>query len=226
MDQFAPRLADTVVELLARLGTPWRYPPDQTCCGQFALTLGDLATARKLMRHFLRVFGDAPAILCPSASCTLMVRQHYPQLADNPRERDEAKALAARTWELSEWLRAQGPLPWAPRFTGTLALHHSCKARQLGVLPGAEELLSQVAGLELLAPPPYFSCCGFGGAFKAQHPDLSQAIGGAYLDAIQASGAAGLVSLDSSCLLHLGGITASRGQDLKLLYLTEVLREE
>lgn len=226
MDQFAPRVAESVVELLERLGTPWHYPPEQTCCGQFALTLGDLATARKLMRHFLRVFGDAPAILCPSASCTLMVRHHYPQLAENFRERREVEALAARTWELSEWLRAQGPLPWAPRFAGTLALHHSCKARQLGVLPGAGELLSQVAGLELLAPPPYFSCCGFGGAFKVQHPDLSRAIGGAYLEAVQASGAAGLVSLDYSCLLHLSGINTSRGQGLKLLYLTEVLLGE
>lgn len=223
LDQCAPQVAEAVVKLLARLGVAWAYPENQTCCGQFAFTVGELSTARRLLRHFLRVFGEAESILCPSASCAYTVRQIYPQLARDLRERQKIEAVASRVWELSEWLAALGPLPWSPRFAGSLVLHNSCKARQLGVLPEAARLLSQVAGLKLHTVSPYYSCCGFGGTFSLQQPELSQAMAAAYLEAVKATGADGLVSLDYSCLLHLKAIAASRGWDLELFHLAELL---
>lgn len=226
LDQGAPQVAAAAAALLNRLGLAWDYPEAQTCCGQFAYTLGDPAAARRLLRHFLRVFGSGDTILCPSASCTLMVRRYYPGLAQNPRERREAEALAARTLELSELIDRSGPLPWTPRFDAPLVLHRSCKARQLGALPGAARVLSQVAGLQLLEVSPYYSCCGFGGVFSIQHPDLSREISEAYLEAVLATGARGLVSLDYSCLMHLRGIAAARGWDLQFFHLAEILLSE
>lgn len=223
IDQQAPQIATAVAELLARLGVAWQYPEGQTCCGQFAFTVGDLATARRLKRHFLRVFGGTETILCPSASCVYTVRRLYPELAQSAPERQEAEALAARTWELSEWLAARGPLPWTPRFNGTLVLHRSCKARQLGVLSHAARVLSQVEGLNLMEISPYYACCGFGGTFQVQQPQLSRCMGEAYLEAVAATGATGLVSLDYSCLRHLQGLAASAGRGLKFLHLAEVL---
>lgn len=223
MDQCAPEVARSVLDLLIRLEVPWEYPEEQTCCGQFAITLGDLATARRLMRHFLRVFGEADIILCPSASCTYVVRRHYPLLAQDARERRQVAAVASRVLELSEWLAAQGPLPWTPGFSGSLVLHRSCKAGQLGALTGAARLLSQVTGLELLTISPYYSCCGFGGSFKVQQPKVSRQIGETYLAAVQATGATGLVSLDYGCLLHLSAIAAARGWDLHFFHLAEIL---
>lgn len=223
IDQLAPELAVTVVGLLDRLGVSWEYPTRQTCCGQFALTVGDFGTARRLMRHFLEVFAGTEAVVCPSASCTRMVRHHYPALAEGLGERRRAEALAGRTRELSEWLAARGPLPWRPDFAGNLALHRSCKAHRLGVLPHAARLLSQVKGLTLTEVSPYYACCGFGGAFRFQHPDLAGIIGQAYLEAVLATGARGLVSLDPGCLLHLRSVAGNRGLKLDLYYLAEVL---
>jgi L-lactate dehydrogenase complex protein LldE len=216
-------VALAVAKLLDRLGVAWEYPEDQTCCGQFAWTVGDLNTTRRLARHFRRVFGETGAIVCPSASCTSMVRGNYPEAAENPGERRAFAALAARTWELSEWLAAQGPLPWTPGFAGTLVLHHSCKARQLGALAAASQVLGQVAGLSLAAVAPYYTCCGFGGTFKMQHPELSRAIGEAYLEAVRGTGAAGLVSQDYSCLMHLRGLAAARGWEMQFFHLAELL---
>ena len=223
LDQCVPNVASAVAGLLNRLGVAWEYPQDQTCCGQFAWTAGDAATARRLMRHFLRVFAGAETILCPSASCTYLVRQCYPQLAEDPRERRAIEALAARILELGEWLNRLGALPWTPRYKGSLVLHQSCKARQLGVLPQAREVLSRVEGLELLTISPYYTCCGFGGTFSFQHPDLSREIGEAYLAAVRAAGAGGLVSLDYNCLLHLQGLGVSPARHLKFYHLAEIL---
>ena len=223
IDQAAPHVGRAVVKLLERLGVAWTYPPDQTCCGQFAWTVGDPATARRLLRHFIQVFAGPEIILCPSASCSHMVRQNYPELAQDAGERRNIEAVAGRVRELSEWLAGRGHLPWTPRFSGALVLHRSCKARELGVLPAMAQVLSQVEGLELLEVSPYYSCCGFGGVFSLQHPSLSRDIGEAYLEAVKATGAQGLVSLEASCLLHLKEIAQDRGMKMQFLHLAEVL---
>jgi L-lactate dehydrogenase complex protein LldE len=219
IDQGAPQLGEAVTALLDRWGVPWEYPEDQTCCGQFAYTLGDFATARRVARHFLRVFG-AGEVLCPSASCTYMVRHGYPRVMAEGRK---GPAKGPRVWELSEWLAARGALPWTPRFNGTLVLHHSCKARQLGILGAAAQVLGQVSGLKLLTVSPYYTCCGFGGTFKFQNPKLSRLMGEDYLEAVRATGAQGLVSLDYSCLLHLKDVAAGRGWDLQFYHLVEII---
>lgn len=223
LDQMAPDTAAAAAALLHRLKAPFEYPPDQTCCGQFAFTIGDFPTARRLMRHFVRVFLGAEAIVCPGASCAHMVRRHYPALAESPGEREEVARLAARTFELGEFLAAQGPLPWQPRFPGALALHRSCKARELGVFEAARSVLSQVKDLEINTLSPHFSCCGFGGAFKGQQPELAREIGAAYLAAVADTGARGLIFLDHGCLMHLKGVAAGAGLPLTFHHLAEVL---
>jgi L-lactate dehydrogenase complex protein LldE len=223
IDQAAPGVAEAVVGLLDRLGVIWEYPEDQTCCGQFAWTVGDTATARRLMRHFLRVFAGDETILCPSASCTYLVRHCYPELAEGPGELRAVEDLVARVLELSEWVAQVGPLPWNPRFEGVLALHQSCKARQLGVWSGAREVLSRVVGLEVRTISPYYTCCGFGGTFSLMQPELSREIGEAYLSTVAATGASGLVSLDYSCLQHLQRLGVPEARELKFYHLVEIL---
>jgi L-lactate dehydrogenase complex protein LldE len=83
--------------------------------------------------------------------------------------------------------------------------------------------LSLVKGLELLTISPYYTCCGFGGTFSLQHPGLSRDIGEAYLAAVTATGASGLVSLDYSCLLHLQGLGVAPARHLLFYHLAEIL---
>jgi L-lactate dehydrogenase complex protein LldE len=226
LDQCLPRVGEAVAALLTRLGVAWHYPEEQTCCGQFAFTLGNQTTARRLARHFLKVFAGEGPIICPSASCTLTVRRDYVSLAATPAVRQEILAVTSRVFELGEWLAARGPLPWTPRFNGTLVLHRSCKARELGVLPAVETLLAQVAGLTLVSVSPYYTCCGFGGVFSAQHPQLSRKIGAAYLEALQVTGAQGLISLEGGCLLFLKGLAADQGLDFAFYHLAEILMQD
>lgn len=175
------------------------------------------------MRHFLQVFGAAETVLCPSASCVLTVRHHYNQLVANVREATLLARLQSRLWEWSEWLARQKPLPWPLTFSGTLVLHHSCAARQLGLLDHLPALLGQVTGLTIRQVSPYYSCCGFGGLFSVKCPELSQAIGESYLQAVLDTGAEGLLSQDLSCLMHLAGIIRARHWPLKIYHLAEIL---
>jgi L-lactate dehydrogenase complex protein LldE len=80
------------------------FPEDQTCCGQPAFNTGYWDEARPCAEHFVRVFKNAEVVVCPSGSCVTMIRTFYPELLAHSSLREDAIALASRTFELSEFL--------------------------------------------------------------------------------------------------------------------------
>ncbi len=203
IDQFSPQVATSLGEFLHKLNIPWNYPPDQTCCGQFAFNAGEWQSARRLMRHFFQVFNNNDPIVCPSASCVLTIRRHYPRLIETPADAANLKRLQPLVFEFTEWLFKLLPLPLPLSWPGKIFLHYSCSARQLGLLPILKHFLSLIAGLHVIHTPPDYSCCGFGGLFSLKCPDLARKIGSKYLQVVLRSDATAIVSPDSSCLSHL-----------------------
>lgn len=223
VDQLAPHLALALTQILDHRGIVWNYPGEQTCCGQFAFNAGDLHGARRLLRHFLSVFAGDQTILCPSASCVLTVRHHYSGIDDGPGQSHQLAQVQTRLRECCEWLAPLPPVSVALSSPLRLVLHHSCAGRQLGIIPQVRRVLASVSGLTLLEPPAYHSCCGFGGVFAVTQSDVSAAIGLAYLEAILASGAQGLVSHDLSCLIQLNGLIQAHRLPLRGYHVLELL---
>src|SRR5215472_15315747 len=93
VDQLLPEVAVDAVTVLRRIGCEVSFPHHQTCCGQPAFNSGYWDDARPCAEKFLRVFQDAEYIVCPSGSCTTMVRVFYPELLASSSKRDEAAAL-------------------------------------------------------------------------------------------------------------------------------------
>src|SRR5688572_4094781 len=109
VDQIWPSVGVSTLEVLRRVGCTVEFDERQTCCGQPAFNTGYSQEARKLAERFIRMCEEsqAEAIVSPSGSCTAMVH-HYPALfadAQEDREwRQRARAVAARTFELSSFL--------------------------------------------------------------------------------------------------------------------------
>ena len=81
VEQLNPEVGMDMARVLKRAGYTVDFPRAQTCCGQPAFNSGYWDEARPLAERFLRVFGDAQAVVCPSGSCTTMVRTFYPRVA-------------------------------------------------------------------------------------------------------------------------------------------------
>ena len=73
-DQFFPQVGESVVNVLRRLDVEVTFNPAQTCCGQPAFNTGYRDEARTLALKVLDLFDDADYVVCPSGSCTSMVR--------------------------------------------------------------------------------------------------------------------------------------------------------
>ena len=66
-------------------------------------------------------------------------------------------------------------------------------------------------------------CCGFGGAFAVEFPELSGRIGRDRLADLAATGAEFMTATDTSCLLHLDGIRGRERSGPRAIHLAEIL---
>ncbi len=224
IDQFYPVVGVAAARLLDQAGHRADFPEAQTCCGQLVLGAGFPDQARTLARRFVEIFEPYEAVVSPSGSCVSMVRVHVPELlADEGDWRDRAQRVAARTFELSEFLAQRDFVPRG-RFEARVAYHPACHAlRELGVDAAPRRLLEGVDSLQLVELPEADRCCGFGGAFSIKSPALSSAILEDKLRAVEASGAEIVTSTDVGCLMHLGGALKRRGSPVQTRHLAEIL---
>ncbi len=230
VDALYPSVGRASVAVLESLGVAVSFPEAQTCCGQPWLNTGDPDGARRLARHFLEVFEGADAVVAPSASCVDTVRNGYPALfQDHPRLLRRFEALAGRTWELCEYLhRVLGVVRVPPHPAPTPTTYHaSCRTlRGVGLRGVAEDYLSQLLGDGFVPLGDGPVCCGFGGSFSIKQPELSGRLLRDKLDAVAATGATTVVSLDMSCLTHLAGGARRLGRrQLRFAHLAQVLAE-
>jgi len=228
VDQLHPEVGVSMVRLLRRLGCTVEFPRDQTCCGQPPFNSGFRGESRRIARTWLDAFADADCIVTPSGSCGGMVRHGYPELfADQPDLAAQARRLAARTHELSQFLvHVLRVTDLGARFPHRVTYHPSCHGtRLLGVQDEPLRLLRAVAGLELVPLPRAEDCCGFGGLFSVKLPDLSGAMVGEKVDHIAATNAEYLVGTDMGCLMNITGHLRQRGVPVQALHLAELLEQ-
>lgn len=230
VDQLAPQVGVATVRVLRRFGVEVEFPALQTCCGQAAWNSGLADEARALAERVIEIFEPYEAVVVPSGSCAGMLHHGYERMfRDDEAWAARARSLAQKTFELSQYLvHVLGVQDAAAlgraRLDGKATFHPSCHAtRILGVGDEPQRLMRAIEGLELVPLPRAEDCCGFGGAFCAKLPELSQAIVATKTGHVAATGASMLVSTDAGCLLNIESACKHRGLPVEALHVAELL---
>jgi len=228
VDLMRPRIGFAALQLLEAAGCAVVVPSTQTCCGQPGYNSGERQSAIALARKVAREFAECDYVVVPSGSCAGMIRAHYPELLkDVPEaERDALRALAARTYELTDFLATVVYfVPRSKTSIKTITYHDSCSGlRELGVKQQPRALLAQVEGAQLREKNECEQCCGFGGAFALKFGEISSHIAERKCENIAASGADAVVLGDLGCMLNIEGRLRRRGdQKTQVLHVAEVL---
>lgn len=225
VDQLMPDVGMDTARVLQRLGYHVDFPSEQTCCGQPAFNTGYWNDARLLAERFVRVFRSAEVVVCPSGSCTTMVRNFYPELLAESPLRDEAIEVGKRVFEFAEFLVKVAKTPDVGAvFPHRVAYHDACHAlRELHLKQEPREILRHVRGLELVEMPYSEDCCGFGGTFATKYGMISAAMGEAKAASAASVKAEYLASSDPSCLLHIDGILRKQGLPVRTIHLANIL---
>lgn len=226
VDLLLPEIGEDTVRILRRLGLRIVYHERQTCCGQFSFNAGFWKEAARMARHFLEVFGDDEAVVCPSGSCVNMVRNRYPMLfAGEPAWFDRARSLATRVYELTEFIvGVVGVDDLGGSYEGKIAYHESCSlVNGLGVSEQPKRLLRSVRGAQLVPMRDAEVCCGFGGEFSTRYPEISESLVAAKTASFLESGADLLVLCEPGCLTNINGYLSRRHPDRKAVHIAQFL---
>ncbi|MDA8318405.1 MAG: (Fe-S)-binding protein [Actinomycetota bacterium] len=227
-DTLFPDVGRATVRLLERLGHQVEFPAGQTCCGQMHINTGYQRQALPLIRRHADVFAGYEAIVAPSGSCAGAVRHQHAMVARRYGDQDlarRAEAVAARTYELSEFLiDVLGVEDVGAYYPHRVTYHPTCHSlRLLRVGDRPLRLLRQVDGIDLVDLPDATTCCGFGGTFALKNADVSTAMLADKMRNIAATGAEACTAGDSSCLMHIGGGLARLRSGIRTVHLAEIL---
>jgi L-lactate dehydrogenase complex protein LldE len=226
VDLFLPDIGEAVVTLLRKIGISPVYHEAQTCCGQPAFHGGRTAEAVKLAKRFIEIFENDDTIVCPSGSCVVMVKKHYPELlANDPGWSKRAEDVAGRLFELSEFIvDKMGVTDVGAEFNGNVTYHESCQlTRELGIVEQPKALIEAVNGTEFIPLPNAAICCGFGGQFSVNYAEISEALVKEKASHYITSGADLLVVSEPGCLLNISGYLSRNHPDHKAVHIASFL---
>ncbi len=227
IDVFFPRVSQAVITSLQTAGCETNLTPGQTCCGQPAFNAGFWDQARQMARYTIQIFEVSPRpIVIPSGSCTHMIRHGYPSLfRDDPAWLKRAQAIAEKSYEWSEFLVYEAGFTGSKNsYIGNVAYHASCHlSRGIGVKDAPMQLSNTVTNGQVVQLPE--ECCGFGGVFAAEQPELSVAMVDRKVEAIHACEANLVTGCDVSCLMQIEGRLRRLGSQVHCAHLSQLLYE-
>ena len=184
-----PQLGKDLVKVLNALGVGVQLLEKEKCCGIALITNGLTKQALRHATHNTAQLRHAALerglrIVSTSSSCTLTLREEYPNLlgVDNSDVRD---FLTMATRFIYEKLEKGAQLRFRPDYHKRVAYHTPCHLERLGWGIFSEKLLRMIPGVEFTLLDS--ACCGIAGTygFKKENYAASQAIGQALFDQIR-----------------------------------------
>jgi L-lactate dehydrogenase complex protein LldE len=232
VDALFPEAGIATLKLLQHLGLDVTYPEKQTCCGQPMANAGFQDMAIPLAKKFDEMFKDFDYVVAPSASCAAFVRVNHPELLSS--EHRECQS-AGKTTDIVEFLHDVMKIKSLPgSFPHVVSVHNSCHGvRELGLSSPSEQnipqynkiidLLQLKEGITVKEPERKDECCGFGGMFSVEEPDVAIRMGTDKIERHMATGAEYITGPDSSCLMHMQGLAKRQNKDIKFIHVAEIL---
>ncbi|MEZ4625747.1 MAG: (Fe-S)-binding protein [Thermomicrobiales bacterium] len=107
-----------------------------------------------------------------------------------------------------------------------ITYHDSCQgSNALGLHAEPRRILGEVLGDEIRELPENTLCCGFGGSFSFEYPEISERLMTRKLDNAESTGAHTIVTDNQGCIMHLRGGCDASGRSLEVKHIAELLAE-
>ena len=230
VDFVSPEQALALVRLLSPHKVQMEYPMGQSCCGLPAMMMAEEKTAAEVAVQNLEALDpdryDYILVLC--ASCGSHMKEGYFRLlAGIPEQAEKLRRLQNKLMDFSSFMvkvlkvRPEDFIQNQRR----VAYHSPCHlCRGLGVTQEPRELL-RTAGLDYTPCKDEDVCCGFGGSYSLEFPEISSEILSQKLDHVEAAEAEVLVTDCPGCVLQLRGGMNKRNGRVQVRHIAEIVAE-
>jgi iron-sulfur cluster protein len=231
VDFVYPDEAKAFVELMKTHDVQVEYPMDQTCCGLPVQMMTEEETAKTVAVQNLKAVQheNYDYILTLCASCGSHLKENYPKIfGDKDPQSSQVEAFADKVIDFSSFMvNVLNVSPQEFDKSGRkVAYHAPCHlCRGLNVTREPRELL-KTAGMDYVPAKHEDVCCGFGGSYSFEFPEISSEILKRKLETVEETGAEVLVSDCPGCVMQLRGGMDKRGTDIVVKHIAEVIAEE
>jgi glycolate oxidase iron-sulfur subunit len=195
------------VRVLTRNDCRVVMPREVGCCGALHAHQGDLATARLLAQHNIRVFENygLDAVVVNSAGCGAMLKEYGQLLEHDGLYAQRASSFSGRVKDISEFLAGLtlnhqlAKLPLRVAYDDPCHLLHG-----QGISREPRQLLQQIPGVTLVPVKEADWCCGSAGTYNLTQPDMSKRLLDRKMQHIAAIDPDVIATGNPGCLLQLG----------------------
>jgi len=223
---FFARLNEATVKVLVRNGSEVTVPAGQGCCGALHLHAGLREEARKLARRNIDAVlgGGFDAVVTNAAGCGSTLKEYGELLADDPVYAAKARAFAAMTRDVTEFLAAlelnrdMGPVNAEVSYQDSCHLAHGQRIRS-----APRQLLAAVPGLIFREMPFADICCGSAGVYNLSQSAMALRILAAKMESVNSSGARIVATANPGCMLQLQAGVRLHGSGQRVMHVVEIL---
>jgi glycolate oxidase iron-sulfur subunit len=212
--------------VLAAGGCEVVAPSEQGCCGALNAHGGDHARAVEMAKGTIATFeaAGAEAVIVNTSGCGAHMKAYGALLADDPAWAERAARFARTVQDLAEFLAREplrGPLRAVPL---TVTYHDPCHVvHGQKIRRQPRDLLAQIPGLRLVDLPEADWCCGSAGLYNLTQPEMADRLLRRKVRNVESTGAQAVVTANPGCILQIQAGLRTRGLDLPVLHLVEVL---
>jgi Fe-S oxidoreductase len=231
MDFIYPEQGRAMVDLLFSHNVKVVFPVEQSCCGLPAMMAAEEGTARELAKQNIEAFSQHrfDYILTLCASCGSHLKHNYLKLfKGDPQRSGEVVPFTEKIIDFSSFVVDILKVEPQSRHSSPkkVAYHSPCHlCRGLGVSEQPRALI-EAAGYRYQPSKDEDVCCGFGGSYSVDFPEISAEILKKKLDSIERSGAEILVTDCPGCVLQLRGGMDKRGSRIEVKHIAELLAKK
>jgi glycolate oxidase iron-sulfur subunit len=223
---FFPQVNAATARVLAAEGCEVVAPAAQPCCGALLVHAGEEAGAMSFARQMIDAFEKAQvdSVIINAAGCGSNVKEYGHLLRDDPEYAARAKALAAKCYDVSEFLAELEPRAKRHPLRLRVAYHDACHLQHAqGIRIQPRALLRRIPQLELLEIPESAICCGSAGIYNLVQPEAAAELGDRKAGHVAALDADTVVTGNPGCLLQLQSALARAGLKLPVRHSIELL---
>ncbi len=225
IDFVYPEQGEAAMDIFRSIGAKVYFPKGQSCCGLPAFMMGELGLARELAYQNIYAFKKYKHLNCVvslCASCVSHMKKGYIQLLDS----EDSMWFSEKVVDFPSFLKDLG-LNLSEFFDGgqaSVTYHNPCHlCRGLGVYDAPRDIIIR-AGYEFIPCDEEDVCCGFGGSYSLEFPEVSRELLKNKLRDIEKTGASIVVTDCPGCILQLRGGFDKAGSSVEVLHTVELLR--
>ena len=197
----------------------------EACCGAIHRHRGDLEGSLDLARRNIAAFEGDEFVVTTSAGCGAALKDYGEWLADDSVWAGRARQFSARVRDLSEVV---DPAILSDRETAPVSYSyedacHALHAQGIGEEPRV--LLDAIPSLNRVEMPHADRCCGAGGTWFLDQPELSDVMISAKVEEFEASGAEMLVVANPGCRMQWERALRESGRRVRVAHPAEIWAE-